>query len=90
MVPNQQLQPTAPTKVGVKQLFTAATLSGWLACYRHSDNRKRREGKKEGGLGRAARLLLSPFSHSLVLIFFAPRFTSRSFQLSERLECAVE
>ena len=33
---------------------------------------------------------LSPFFPSLVLIFFAPRFTSRSFQLSERLECAAE
>ena len=58
-----------------------------LQAFRQSEAARR---KKRGGLGRAARLLLSPFSPSLVLIFFAPRFTSRSFQLSERLECAVE
>ena len=58
-----------------------------LQAFRQSEAARR---KKRGGLGRAARLLLSPFSPSLVLIFFAPRFTSRSFQLSERLEYAAE
>ena len=58
-----------------------------LQAFRQSEAARR---KKRGGLGRAARLLLSPFSPSLVLIFFAPRFTSRSFQLSGRLESAAE
>ena len=57
-------QPTAPAKVGVKQLFTAATLSGWLACCRRSDNRKRREGKKEraGESGEAPPITFLPLT----------------------------